>query len=160
MTHSEARLREILALAIEASYPTAPLNVAATASNCRNGKQFIALPKEIFLAMGWYAEERVKDSDQRGRELEAVIDGLLGKMEAEADPGITPEMLKAIEMPQTGRDFEATPYSPDEMRVAEYLVEITQGNVGGGNDPIGFLIASHRFLGQGRVEARKNLAAL
>jgi hypothetical protein len=57
---------------------------------------------------------------------------------------------KAINMLPTGdateRDFEAKPYSPDEARVAEYLFELTQGNVGAGDDPIGFLIASHRML--------------
>lgn len=46
----------------------------------------------------------------------------------------------------TERDFEAKPYTPDEARVAEYLFELTNGNVGAGDDPIGFLIASHRVL--------------
>jgi hypothetical protein len=42
------------------------------------------------------------------------------------------------------RDFIANPYSIDEIRVANYIVELT--GVGGGDDPIGFLIASHAYL--------------
>jgi hypothetical protein len=42
------------------------------------------------------------------------------------------------------RDFEAMPYHRHEQRVADYLVELT--GIGGGADPIGFLIASHRAL--------------
>jgi hypothetical protein len=44
------------------------------------------------------------------------------------------------------RDFETNPYSPDEERVADYLIEITAGAIGAGDDPIGFLIASHASL--------------
>jgi hypothetical protein len=43
-----------------------------------------------------------------------------------------------------GRDMVAKPYSPDEERVAAYLVEKT--GIGAGDDPIGFLIASHETL--------------
>lgn len=49
------------------------------------------------------------------------------------------------------RDLDRDPYSTDEQRVADYLVEITGGLVGAGNDPIGFLIASHRMM----VEERR-----
>lgn len=42
------------------------------------------------------------------------------------------------------RDIEARPYSSDEQRVAEWLCEHTQ--VGGGDDPIGFLLASVGYL--------------
>jgi hypothetical protein len=48
------------------------------------------------------------------------------------------------------RDMEKNPYSADEKRVAEYVVKLT--GVGAGNDPIGFLMASHAAL----VEDRKN----
>lgn len=37
------------------------------------------------------------------------------------------------------RDFESNPYSPEEARVAAWLSE---RGVGGGNDPIGFILAS------------------
>lgn len=37
----------------------------------------------------------------------------------------------------------ARPYSPDEQRVCDYLQEVTDGSIGCGDDPIGFLIASH-----------------
>lgn len=38
------------------------------------------------------------------------------------------------------RDFETYPYSKDEQRVAEWLMEHL--GIGGGDDPIGFLLAS------------------
>ncbi len=44
------------------------------------------------------------------------------------------------------RDFEARPYTPDEARVAKYIVETT--DIGGGDDPIGFLMGSHALLAQ------------
>ena len=37
-------------------------------------------------------------------------------------------------------------YSASEQRVANYITEITKENVGGGADPVGFLIASHAAL--------------
>lgn len=42
------------------------------------------------------------------------------------------------------RDMEKNPYTPDEARVAKYLMDLT--GIGGGDDPIGFLLASHRIL--------------
>lgn len=42
------------------------------------------------------------------------------------------------------RNMVSAPYSLDEARVAKYLVDLT--GIGGGDDPIGFLIASHRVL--------------
>lgn len=42
-------------------------------------------------------------------------------------------------------------YSKDEERVAKYLSEKT--GVGGGLDPIGFLIASHEVMGRYRSMA-------
>ena len=37
-------------------------------------------------------------------------------------------------------------YTSDQQRVANYIVEVSGGTIGGGADPIGFLIASHRAL--------------
>jgi hypothetical protein len=48
-----------------------------------------------------------------------------------------------------------TPYTPDEARVCNYLLEITHNQVGCGDDPIGFLIASHRELNRQLKELRK-----
>lgn len=42
------------------------------------------------------------------------------------------------------RDFEANPYTPHEQRVAKYLDDVA--GIGGGDDPIEFLIASHEML--------------
>lgn len=41
------------------------------------------------------------------------------------------------------RDLEQQPYSPDEARVAKFLFD---KGVGGGDDPIGFLMASHEYV--------------
>jgi hypothetical protein len=41
------------------------------------------------------------------------------------------------------RDIMVKPYSPEESRAAEYICEF---GIGGGDDPVGFLIASHREL--------------
>jgi hypothetical protein len=43
------------------------------------------------------------------------------------------------------RDMKTKPYTPDEQRVVDYINEITEGKIGAGNDPIGFLIASHAY---------------
>jgi hypothetical protein len=40
---------------------------------------------------------------------------------------------------QRDRDISLHPYDRQEMRVAEYLP------LGGGDDPVGFLICSHRY---------------
>src|SRR5216684_1933823 len=42
----------------------------------------------------------------------------------------------------TERDFDKNPYSQDEQRVADYLFE---RGIGGGDDPIGFILASYAF---------------
>lgn len=44
------------------------------------------------------------------------------------------------------RDVTVTPYTAQEKRVVEYLQDITDNQIGGGDDPIGFLIASHGAL--------------
>lgn len=41
------------------------------------------------------------------------------------------------------RDLEKQPYSVDEKRIAEFFFEC---GVGGGDDPIGSIIASHAYL--------------
>lgn len=51
----------------------------------------------------------------------------------------------------------ANPYSPDERRVCDYLIDITKGAVGCGPDPIGFLIASHAWLVAQRAAALATL---
>lgn len=48
----------------------------------------------------------------------------------------------------TERDFEKNPYSADERRVAAWICENL--GVGGGDDPIGFLLASWEFSRRGR----------
>ena len=48
------------------------------------------------------------------------------------------------------RDIDRKPYTADEKRVCAYLQELTDGAIGCGDDPIGFLIASHRMLASER----------
>lgn len=43
------------------------------------------------------------------------------------------------------RDIVKNPYSTDEQRVVDYLIKVTGGLAGAGDDPIGFLLASHAF---------------
>lgn len=47
-----------------------------------------------------------------------------------------------------------TPYSADEKRVVDFISEQTNDTVGGGEDPIGFLMASHRQLAADRNAER------
>jgi hypothetical protein len=44
----------------------------------------------------------------------------------------------------TMQDLGENPYSPKEAEAARYLMELT--GIGGGDDPVGFLIASYREL--------------
>jgi hypothetical protein len=44
------------------------------------------------------------------------------------------------------RSIVDRPYTPEEKRVSDYIQEITGGLVGSGDDPIGFLLASHAQL--------------
>jgi len=46
----------------------------------------------------------------------------------------------------TMRDLDTHPYTPDEQRVANWIVERTGGAAGAGDDPIGFLMASYDLL--------------
>ncbi len=43
------------------------------------------------------------------------------------------------------RDFDKQPYSSDEFRVVQFFRELTH-DLGGGDDPIGFLLGSYRML--------------
>ena len=43
--------------------------------------------------------------------------------------------------------------TPDQQRVADHLNEITKGQIGAGDDPIGFLMASHSVLALQRKHA-------
>jgi hypothetical protein len=58
------------------------------------------------------------------------------------------------------RDFEADPYSEQEKRVADYLVNLTAGQVGAGDDPIGFLMASHGYIIEQQRQASVTIRAL
>ena len=51
------------------------------------------------------------------------------------------------------RDFDKNPYSADETRVAEYIMERT--GIGGGDDPVGFIIASNSMFGQMKSKLAK-----
>lgn len=49
------------------------------------------------------------------------------------------------------RDIDKEPYSPDEVRVAKFFFDL---GTGGGDDPIGFLIASHQVLAEERRQLK------
>lgn len=52
------------------------------------------------------------------------------------------------------RDFDAKPYSADELRVAKWF---SGKGLGGGDDPIGAMIASHEHLAWERQQLRTAL---
>lgn len=52
------------------------------------------------------------------------------------------------------RDLDQQPYSPDEARVAKFFFD---KGIGGGDDPIGFLMASHEYLVKERNFLRDQL---
>jgi hypothetical protein len=52
------------------------------------------------------------------------------------------------------RDLDKNPYSTDEQRVAEYFFRC---GTGGGDDPIGALLASHAYVVAERNEANQKL---
>lgn len=58
------------------------------------------------------------------------------------------------------RNMEAVPYTAHEKRVCEYLLEITNNQIGCGSDPIGFLIASHGAINRTRKNQREVIKAL
>lgn len=49
------------------------------------------------------------------------------------------------------RDFDKNPYSEDEVRVALFIMELC--GIGGGDDPIGFLLASYAELIHERINS-------
>lgn len=51
------------------------------------------------------------------------------------------------------RDLDKNPYTPEEQRVAEYLVKLS--GIGAGSDPIGFLIAAHQYSREHLKQIRK-----
>lgn len=51
-------------------------------------------------------------------------------------------------------------YTPDQRKVVDYITLITEGAIGGGPDPVGFLIASHSELRQKLSEVMKERDAL
>lgn len=46
-------------------------------------------------------------------------------------------------------------YTPDQQRVAEYLVKLMDNQVGAGDDPISFLLASYEQMHAELTETRK-----
>lgn len=52
------------------------------------------------------------------------------------------------------RDLDKNPYSPDEQRVAKFFCD---KGIGGGDDPIGSLMASHEYLVFERNELKARL---
>lgn len=56
------------------------------------------------------------------------------------------------------RDFANEPYRFDEQRVCDYLTKIA--DVGCGEDPIGFLIASHGALVERVAEQKRGAEVL
>lgn len=56
------------------------------------------------------------------------------------------------------RDLKDKPYSNDECRVVDYLYLVAP-DIGAGDDPIGFLLASHNWLMRERRSQRTAVKA-
>lgn len=54
------------------------------------------------------------------------------------------------------RDLDVNPYSADERRVVEWMHNRTH-DIGGGDDPVGFLLASYEMIWDQLQEARSYL---
>lgn len=50
------------------------------------------------------------------------------------------------------RDLSVKPYTYEEARIAKYLFQLT--GIGAGDDPVGFLIASHAALVEDRAGSK------
>lgn len=57
-----------------------------------------------------------------------------------------------------GRNFVQKPYSDDEKRVVQWFSNVA--GIGGGEDPIGFMIASHEMLARERKDLKQQVRAL
>jgi hypothetical protein len=57
------------------------------------------------------------------------------------------------------RDFDTKPYTADERKVVDYLTRLTP-DIGAGDDPITFLIASHVALRADLAEAEAQIETL
>jgi hypothetical protein len=55
------------------------------------------------------------------------------------------------------RDFDKQPYTTDEKRVAEFFAE---RGLGGGDDPIGAILAGYAFVLHERNELKRELEVL
>lgn len=55
------------------------------------------------------------------------------------------------------RDLDKNPYTKDEARVAKFFFD---KGLGGGDDPIGFLLSSYEYVIYQRNEALKQLSQL
>jgi hypothetical protein len=58
------------------------------------------------------------------------------------------------------RNMVARPYSDDEKRIVNWLFKLTNNQIGGGDDPIGFFMASYESVLHERKELKQHIAAL
>ena len=65
-------------------------------------------------------------------------------------------LVKHVEV----RNFTTHPYSDDEKRIVNWIMQKTKGNVGGGDDPIGFIMASHDMINAERIQLREAVVDL
>lgn len=48
---------------------------------------------------------------------------------------------------------DAHGYNPEQQKASDYIQKITKGQVGSGDDPVGFIIASHAAISRERAAA-------
>jgi len=62
--------------------------------------------------------------------------------------------------PFPDRDIVKRPYTYEEMRVVDFIQVLTDNQIGGGDDPIGFILASYGYIQSENQELRRRIQAL
>jgi hypothetical protein len=75
----------------------------------------------------------LRPDDPRNDDAYCLVDDTIRRVE--------PGAARAVRGDVSERNFDERPYTPDEQRVADWL-SVRCPNIGTGNDPIGFLLAS------------------
>ena len=129
--------------------------VMVTALLSEQGYNDTATTREIARNRGRFTANALVDV----RRLLATVADLRARNEALANwQARTKEREEHLHVAGHPTQEEIPPYTPDEKRVVDYITR--DGTVGGGGDPIGFLISSHNYVNGLRQEADARIAEL
>lgn len=139
--------------------PQKPRSICQMPPNCGGkGKEIMknttkkpgkkAKPKKLSPARQFIKDAATKMTPAQKTKLREVMETAKVRKEFEDEITLRPG----------GRNFAHKPYSDDEKRVAQWF--FTVAGVGGGEDPIGSMIASHEWMAHERKELKQKVAAL